>query len=365
MKKISTTPECLLLLVMSAIGLTSLPSETAAGSRQKATYRPTGHEGVITGTITIAGPEPTPKAISMAADAFCEHVNPGAVAEDLVVSGGRLANVLIHVKGEALEGYAFETLAPAVVFERKGCQMAPHVFGVQTGQVLRIVNYEGTAHNTQVRLLRNPELNLTQQPGAVPDERRFEQPESPIRITDEQHPWERAYIGIFPHPFFAVSGRDGSYSIQGLPPGQYTVEAWHEKLGTKTVEVSVGAKGSERLDLAFAVDAYEIPASDLPRGIPADLTLDGGVLDGKAFSKPEAIYPRRARVAGVTGTVTVEILVNESGNVSQSRAVSGPQPLRQMAVGAALRAKFPRTLVSGKPVKVRGVLTYSFWSPRK
>lgn len=360
MKKISTTPECLLLLVMSVIGLTSLTSETAAGSRQKATYRPTGDEGVITGTIIIAGPEPTPVPISMAADAFCEHVNPRAVVEDLVVAGGRLANVLIQVKGEALEGYAFETPAPVVVFERKGCQMVPRVFGIQTGQVLRIVNYEGTAHNTQARLMRNPELKLTQQPGAAPDERRFEQPESPIRITDEAHPWERAYIGVFPHPFFAVSGRDGSYSIRGLPPGRYTVEAWHEKLGTKTAEVSVGAKGSERLDLAFAVDAYEIPASDLPGGIPADLTIDGGVLDGKAFSKTETIYPRRARPVGVTGIVTVAVLVNEAGNVSQARAVSGPQRLRQLAVGLALRAKFRRTLVSGKPVKVRRVLTYSF-----
>jgi len=138
-----------------------------------------------------------------------------------------------------------------VTLERKGCRFVPHVLGIQTRQILKILNSDPTVHNTHATPKLNYEWNQTQ-PAEVPAvEKRFLRPELFIPIKDNQHPWQKAYIGVLLHPFFAVSSRDGSYKIGGLPPGEYTIVAWHEKYGEQSFDVSVGRK--EQKNIGFYV----------------------------------------------------------------------------------------------------------------
>lgn len=325
--------------------------------------------GVITGTIffkgSIAkGSIANPVQLDMSADPICVSLNSKAVTQDAVITDGRLANVFVYVKGLAIDGRTFDAPSSPVVLEHKNCQLEPRVLGIQIGQTLLVSNADPTTHNTRLVTPQSEPWNISSAPGSSPIERRFTNSDLYpifIRVTDNQHPWERANLAVLDHPFFSVSKLDGEYQIRDLPPGQYTVVAWHERFGEKRAEVQVGSDGSKTADFTFGVN--EPPASNPSRGRPANLTIEGGVLNPKALNKPDPVYPPVAKARGVTGMVTVEVVVNEGGNVINARAVAGPQQLRPAAVKAAYQATFAPTLLSGKPVKVRGVIIYYFRLP--
>ena len=229
----------------------SLPLDRAV-SQDKPTYRPTGEESSLVGVIFFAGMPPERRRLDMSADPVCETVNPEAATEDVMVTDGKLANVLVYARtGNTLDTFQFEVTTAKVNLEYKGCQFVPHVLGIQTQQVLSIVNSDPTTHNTHATPRNNPEWIQSQPPNVPAVEKRFTRPEQSIPIKDNQHPWEKAYIGVFPHPFFAVSNVDGAYKIAGLPPGQYTIVAWHEKYGEQTFDVTVGSKERKTLDFTF------------------------------------------------------------------------------------------------------------------
>jgi hypothetical protein len=188
----------------------------------------------------------------MSADPICETVNPEAATEEVMVTEGKLANVFVYARtGNTLDTFQFEVPTTAVVLEHQGCHFVPHVIGVQAQQSLSIVNGDPTTHNTHAMPRNNPEWMQSQPQGAPAFERKFLRPEPLIPIKDNQHPWEKAYLGVFSHPFFAVSNVDGAYKIAGLPPGQYTIVAWHEKYGEQTFDVTVGSKERKTLDFTF------------------------------------------------------------------------------------------------------------------
>jgi len=232
--------------------LVTLPLNRAI-SQDKPTYKPTGEEANVIGVISFAGVTPERRRFDMSADPVCESINPEAASEDVLVTDGKLANVFVYVRtGGPLDTFQFDAPTAEVLLEHKGCQFVPHVLGVQTQQILKLRNSDQTVHNTHPTPKANPEWNLSQSPDAPGIERRFLRPELFIQIKDNQHPWEKAYISVLPHPFFAVSSRDGAYKIAGLPPGQYTIVAWHEKYGEQTFDVSVGKKEQKMLDFTFA-----------------------------------------------------------------------------------------------------------------
>jgi len=229
----------------------SLPLDRAV-SQDKPTYRPTGEEASLVGVIFFAGMPPERRRLDMSADPVCETVNPEAATEDVVVTDGKLANVFVYARtGNTLDTFQFEVTTAKVNLEHKGCQVVPHVLGIQTRQILSIVNSDPTTHNTHATSKNNPEWNQSQPPDVPAVEKRFIRPEQFIPIKDNQHPWEKAYIGVFRHPFFAVSSVDGAYKIAGLPPGQYTIVAWHEKYGEQVFDVTVGSKERKTLDFTF------------------------------------------------------------------------------------------------------------------
>jgi hypothetical protein len=245
-------------------------SSTATGK----TYTSKGDEGTVTGAIAYNGTVPTPKKIDTSADPVCGQANPNLVTEDTSVKDGKLANVFVYIKdGAAADGtkvaeYTFTTPTEAVTLDQKGCHYVPHVLGLQANQKLRITNSDPTQHNIHPTPKVNPEWNQTQSNGAPPIEKTFSRPEVLIPVKCNQHPWMKSYVGVLRHPFFAVSAEDGTFTIKDVPPGTYTVAAWHEKGGPngteKTMQVTVPANGSAKADFAFGEAAT---ASSRPGGL--------------------------------------------------------------------------------------------------
>ena len=239
------------LLVVFAGLVPSMVSINSATTQDKPVYKPTGNEGTISGTISFVGNPPKRVRVDTSADPFCETANPGLLDDEIIVNNQRLANVFIYVQGDLLNAYSFEPSSSNVVVEHKGCRYVPHVLGMQTQQTLKIVNSDSTTHNSLGTPTLNREWNRSQPPGADAIERRFDWPELFIRLRDNQHPWEKAFVGVLPNPFFAVSNTDGTYKISGLPAGRYTVVAWHERLGKQTIDVVIASSDQKKLDFTF------------------------------------------------------------------------------------------------------------------
>lgn len=242
-----TIATVLTIAVFGVIGL----SYNASSIQDKPVYKATGGEARLEGTISFVGKPPEPMRIDTGADPICGKINPDPTTDSVLVTDQKLANVVVYVRGESLNAYSFDAPSGEVTLEHKGCKYVPHVLGMQTQQTLRVVNSDPTTHNTHPTPKNNREWNQSQPPGGGVIAQRFALPELFIPFKDNQHPWEKAYVGVFSHPFFSVSGKDGSYKIYGLPPGQYTVVAWHEKLGEQTVDLFLAGSEQKNLDFAF------------------------------------------------------------------------------------------------------------------
>ncbi|MDP7558018.1 MAG: carboxypeptidase regulatory-like domain-containing protein, partial [Candidatus Marinimicrobia bacterium] len=137
------------------------------------------------------------------------------------------------------------------VLDQNGCIYSPHVLGVQVGQVVDILNTDGTLHNVHAMPKLNSEFNVAMPKFKKKKEVTFTKQEIMFPIKCDVHPWMKCYVGAVNHPFFDVSGEDGTFKISGLPAGTYTLEVWHEKLGTKTVSVTVADGATETVDFTL------------------------------------------------------------------------------------------------------------------
>ncbi|HKQ51832.1 MAG TPA: carboxypeptidase regulatory-like domain-containing protein [Pyrinomonadaceae bacterium] len=223
-------------------------------------YAPTGNEGSITGKVSLNGEAPAPQPIDMGQDANCAKNNPDPKTETVVAKDGKLQNVFVYIKegttadGKKIADYSFKTPSSDVVIDQKGCHYVPHVLGMQPNQNLKVTNSDPTGHNIHALPKSgggNEEWNESQPSGAGPITKTFKRSEILVPVKCNQHPWMKAYIGVVKHPFYAVTKEDGSYEIKGVPPGTYTVVAWHEKGGEKTAQVTVPSKGAATSDFAF------------------------------------------------------------------------------------------------------------------
>jgi hypothetical protein len=205
----------------------------------------------VTGKIAFEGTPPKAPPLNMSAEPDCAKLHGSPVFPDqVVVNDGKLANVFVWVKS-GLEGKTFAPSSEPVNLDQKACLYTPHVIGIQTNQPLSVTNSDTFTHNVHPLPTTNREFNKSQSPGSPPVEHTFPRQELKIAVKCNVHPWMRSYINVVDHPFFAVTAADGSFTIKGLPPGTYTIEAIHESLGNKEASVTVGDAESKEVDFSF------------------------------------------------------------------------------------------------------------------
>lgn len=230
----------------------------AAAGAQKIDPASTGELG---GVITINGQAPDNAAIRMNADPLCARVAKGPQFQETFkvgADGKALANVFVYVKS-GLGNYVYDAPNGPVTMTQEGCHYIPHVFGIRTGQPLEIMNGDDTMHNVHATAKSNQEFNQGQPQKGMKVTHTFTATELPVPFKCDVHAWMNAYVGVMDHPFFAVSDIDGKFSIKGLPAGTYTIEAWHERLGTMTQSVTIAAKESKELN--FTMDVSKAAAA--------------------------------------------------------------------------------------------------------
>ena len=210
--------------------------------------------GTITGKIKFTGTAPRNPVIDMSEEAACKAKYTTTPTEENVVAGpaNALSNVFVYVSAGVPAGQTFTAPATPVVLDQSGCRYHPHVFGVMVGQTLEIRNSDPVLHNIKAVAKKNRPFNVSQPNAGMTTNRTFSTPEVMVNLQCNVHGWMHAWLGVRPDPFFAVSGKDGSFSITGLPPGTYTIEAWHEKFGTQTATVTIAGTESKTANFTFA-----------------------------------------------------------------------------------------------------------------
>lgn len=203
----------------------------------------------IAGTVHFQGTPPNRPALNLARECAALHEEP-VLAQNVVVNdGGTLQWVFVYVK-EGVEG-TYSAPSESVTLDQHGCMYTPHVFGVQTGQNIEILNSDPLLHNIHALPEENRPFNFGMPNQGDKRDRDFREAEVMVRIKCDVHPWMLAWAGVLPHPFFDTTGEDGSFRIENLPAGDYVVEAWHEEFGTQTQNITVGDGESATLDFTF------------------------------------------------------------------------------------------------------------------
>ena len=236
-----------LLLVGGCGNTKGCRKDNSSGLTRLDALPPTAYgESGVAGTVTFDGQVPPRRQVG--SSPTC-----GPVFDESVVVGpaGGLANVLVYLDGPpASSGVGTE---PAVL-DQEGCQFTPRVVAVQVGQPLRISNGDPMKHNVHYRPDANPDVNVAFADAGTPAATEVfaaAEPE-PVRAACDIHPWMAAFIGVFDHPFFAVTDADGRYDIDRVPAGEYDLVAWHELYGERRAPVVVADAGPTTADLTFA-----------------------------------------------------------------------------------------------------------------
>ena len=247
----------MLAATISACGGGSEPaSESAAPAASGAKVDP-APAGNVTGSVVVEGALPKNVAIKMNADPNCLTAAPGTQLQETYLVGGdgkSLGNVFVYVK-DGLGNFVFDQPTDVVKIDQQGCRYHPHVFGARVGQTLEISNSDATLHNIHAMPKDNSEFNTAQPLKDMKTTHKFDKKEVMVPFKCEVHGWMNAYAGVLDHPYYAVTPDTGKFELKGLPPGTYTVEAWHEKLGTQTQSVTIAASETKDVTFTFAAPA--------------------------------------------------------------------------------------------------------------
>jgi hypothetical protein len=255
LKRALTAAACVLVpaLLLAACGGNAKPVvETPAAL-------PEGHvdsatAGTISGRILFRGAAPAMPLIDMSSNPSCQREHKGPVRAETVVvnSNGTLRNAFVWISSGLAPAH-WAPPAETVKLTQSGCIYEPHVIGIMVDQRLEILNDDPVNHNVHANSQINAAWNISEPPKAEHSFRKFGSPEVLIPVTCSVHPWMRSYVGVSPHPFFAVTGQDGSFTLSGVPPGTYTIEVVHEKLGKKEGTLTLAPGGNAAIDFTYGI----------------------------------------------------------------------------------------------------------------
>jgi len=211
----------------------------------------------ITGSVTFDGKAPVLRPLAMDADPVCAHKHSGPVPNEMLAlgSGNTMGNVLVWVSKGLAAGKTWPVPTTPVVLDQNGCLYKPHVMGIMVGQTYRILNSDGILHNIHTLPKINAAFNRGQPATVKEMTTTFPKPETMFQIKCDVHPWMSAFVAVFTHPFFSVSGTDGKFTISGLDAGTYEITAWHERLGTQTASVTVSGSDTKTQAFKFVLPA--------------------------------------------------------------------------------------------------------------
>lgn len=243
------------LILAAAAAACSGSSSPSPGAAPPAPPVDPSTVGTVTGKVVLDGTPPPAEVIRLDADPKCVALAAGEERHtEYFVMGAdnTLQNVFVYVK-EGVPQKLYPVPATPVVLDQQKCRYVPHVMGIQVGQQLTIHNSDSLLHNVHGEGQINQAFDVGMPIQNMEVKRTFATREVMVPVKCNVHNWMTAYIGVLEHPYFAVTDASGHFSIPSLPPGTYTIETWHERLGTQTQQVTVAAKDTK--DLTFTYKA--------------------------------------------------------------------------------------------------------------
>ena len=239
------------LLLLAACGSGTQP-QTQTQAALPAAHVDPATAGAISGRILFKGAPPAMPVIDMSSNPQCERQHHAPVKAEIVVvnPNGTLRNVFVRIK-DGLAPARWTPPAESAKLDQQGCIYVPHVQGIMEDQQLEIINTDPVNHNVHAECQVNQAWNESQPPRAEHKFKTFSAEEVLFPVTCSVHPWMRAYIGVSPHPFFAVTGDDGTFTLRGVPPGAYTIEAIHEKYGKQEGKLTLAPSGAATIDFTY------------------------------------------------------------------------------------------------------------------
>jgi plastocyanin len=226
---------------------TPLPAPPTGASVDPATA------GSITATVKFEGEVPAAEMITITGDPKCvsESGGPQRPEERVVVGENQaLQNVFVYVK-DGLGAFGFPVPTEAVLLDQDKCRYTPRVVGVRVGQALQVRNSDPLLHNVRSNGVINQAFNKSTPLEGVSFTHTFATKEVMVPFKCDVHGWMSAWVGVLDHPYFGTTTADGKVVLGNLPPGTYTIEAWHESLGTRTQQITIGAKESKDVSFAY------------------------------------------------------------------------------------------------------------------
>jgi hypothetical protein len=240
-------------VVAAGAGLVVLASVTRTGESAPLVAALQGGGGTVTGSVKFTGTAPPNPELDMSEEAQCAASYKKPPLDPIVVVNPNktLASVFVYVKSGLPADAKYSPPTTPVTLDQKGCLYHPRVLGIMVGQPLEIRNSDPLLHNIKTHSKENRPFNISQPTAGMTLNRTFTAPEVMLPFECNVHGWMHAYAGVMAHPFFAVTGTDGSFTITGLPAGTYTIEAWHEKYGTQTATVTVKDNETKTADFTY------------------------------------------------------------------------------------------------------------------